>query len=127
MNGFKKGLLGRYSEELVVKYLLERGYKIVLRNYRCPVGEIDIISQKGEYICFVEVRSRSESDYGRPYETVTFSKQKKISKTAKYFIAQYPQFYNNYSFRFDVASVILKDIDNYSIEYIEGAFEVLGI
>ncbi|MGB9600350.1 MAG: YraN family protein, partial [Myxococcota bacterium] len=95
------------------------------RNYRCPVGEIDIVAAKGEYICFVEVRSRSDSSYGEPYETVTYRKQRKVSKTAKYFISQNPDYYNKYSFRFDVASVVFVGNTDYSIEYLEGAFELI--
>ncbi len=124
-NRFEKGYSGGLAEQLVVKYLEERGYKIIERNFRCPVGEIDIVSCKDEYICFTEVRSRSDSSYGEPYETVTFPKQKKISKTAKYFIAENPHYYNRYSFRFDVASVLFIGNSDYSIEYIEGAFELI--
>jgi len=122
-NRYQKGYSGGYAEELVVKYLMEKGYRIVERNYRCPVGEIDIVAQKDEYICFIEVRSRTSSDYGEPYETITYPKQRRICKTAKYFISQHPEYYNKYSFRFDVGSVIFTGNTDYSIEYIIGAFE----
>ncbi|MCX7959136.1 MAG: YraN family protein [Deltaproteobacteria bacterium] len=124
-NRYEKGFSGGLAEEIVVKYLIGKGYKIIDRNYRCPTGEIDIISQKDEYICFVEVRSRSSSSYGQPYETVTYPKQRKISKTAKYFISQNQYYYGKYSFRFDVASVVFCNNQDYSIEYIEGAFELI--
>lgn len=120
---YEKGYKGGMAEEIVVRYLKERGYKIIERNFRCPLGEIDIISQKGEYICFVEVRSRSDTNYGMPYETVTYPKQRKIIKTAKYFIAKNPEYSTRFSFRFDVASVVFCGGSDYSLEYIEGAFE----
>ncbi len=124
-NRFEKGYSGGFAEEVVVRYLINKGHKIIERNYRCPVGEIDIISQKDEYICFVEVRSRTDSVYGKPYETVTYPKQRKISKTAKFFISQNPQYFNKFSFRFDVASVLFGEDTDGSIEYIEGAFEFI--
>lgn len=122
-NRHEKGYSGGIAEELVVKHLVGKKYKIIERNFRCPIGEIDIIAQKDEYICFVEVRSRSRQTSIKPFESITFPKIKKISKTAKYFIAQNPQYYNKYSFRFDVASVIISNNSDYNIEYIEGAFE----
>lgn len=124
-NRFEKGYSGGIAEELVVKYLVGKGYKIIDRNFRCPVGEIDIIAQRDEYISFVEVRSRNKQASIKPYESITFPKIKKISKTAKYFIAQNPQYYNKYSFRFDVASVLFDGRSDYTIEYIEGAFELV--
>lgn len=124
-NRFERGCSGGFAEELVVRFLKEKGYKIIERNFSCPVGEIDIISQKDEYICFVEVRSRTDSRYGQPYESVTFPKQRKISKTAKYFIALNPRYSNKYTFRFDVASVLFSDNGDYSVEYIIGAFELI--
>ncbi len=124
-NRFERGYSGGFAEELVVRFLKEKGYKIIERNFRCPVGEIDIISQKDEYICFVEVRSRTDLTYGKPYESITFPKQKRISKTARYFIALNPHYNNKYSFRFDVASVVFSDNNEYTVEYIEGAFELI--
>ncbi len=124
-NRYQKGYSGGLAEEIVVKYLIENKYKIIDRNFRCPVGEIDIIAQKDEYICFVEVRSRSTYNYGEPHQTVTYSKQRKISKTAKYFISEHPEYYNRYSFRFDVASLVFLQNKDYSIEYIPGAFELI--
>lgn len=124
-NRFEKGYSGGFAEEIVARHLQKQGYKIIERNYRCPTGEIDIIAMKGEYVCFVEVRSRNDSTYGEPYETVTYPKQKKISRTAKYFISQNPQYYNKFCFRFDVASVVFVGNLDYSIEYIEGAFELI--
>lgn len=124
-NRYQKGYSGGYAEELVVRYLTKKDFKVIKRNYRCPVGEIDIIAQKDEYICFIEVRSRSSGDYGEPYETVTYPKQRKISKTAKYFILEHPEYYNKYSFRFDVASLVFINDKDYSIEYISGAFNLI--
>ena len=55
----------------------EQGYFILERNYRCKQGEIDLIGKEGEYLCFIEVKYRSDLSYGSPLEAVTKAKQRK--------------------------------------------------
>ena len=77
--------IGALGEETAVKAIKKQGYKIIERNYRTKVGEIDIIARDGEYTCFVEVRLRKNNDYGSPADTIDSIKQQKIIKTAKYY------------------------------------------
>lgn len=73
---------GRRGEDLAAGYLLKNRYRIIERNFRCPLGEIDIIAREGETIVFVEVKSRNSARYGRPEEAVDRRKQAKLSRIA---------------------------------------------
>ena len=87
----KKTLLPRNKgilmEDFAVNYLQQKGLKLLTRNYYCKIGEIDAIYRNFDdsELIFVEVRYRQNTDYGLPEETVTYSKQKKLINTAKYF------------------------------------------
>ena len=76
--------IGRKYEEKAAELLEKQGYFILERNYRCKQGEIDLIGKEGEYLCFIEVKYRSDLSYGSPLEAVTKAKQRKISRTALY-------------------------------------------
>lgn len=69
-----------------MEYLRSEGYDILAVNYRCRLGEIDIIAKDGEELCFVEVKYRSSLRYGFSLEAVDFAKQRKIRKTAMYYL-----------------------------------------
>lgn len=115
--------IGNYGENLCVEYLTEKGYKIIHRNFRCKLGEIDIISKpnRDSCICFAEVKSRYNNFFGIPCEAVNSTKIRKIKSVAEFYIIK-----NNlkdYSFRFDVLEVIFNNKDDsYSINLIENAF-----
>lgn len=66
--------LGRYGEERAAKFLQDRGYEIIDRNWRCQVGEIDIVARDNERLVFVEVKTRSGSGFGHPFEAITANK-----------------------------------------------------
>lgn len=68
------------------EYLIQKGYKILERNFRNRGGEIDIIAKDGEYFCFVEVKYRRTNDYGSPLEAVNYHKQNQIRKVANYYL-----------------------------------------
>ena len=75
-----KQQVGRLGEEAAVAYLRERGYRIIATNYRCPLGEIDMIAKQGETLVFVEVKSRTGKSYGLPQESITRQKQEKLTR-----------------------------------------------
>ena len=85
---FYKKLLGLTGEQLSCKRLKRLGYKILERNYVTPFGEADIIAKKGEVICFVEVKTRSNLKYGTPSEAVNYKKQQKYVNIANYYLQQ---------------------------------------
>lgn len=110
-----KKVLGRKGEDLTVKYLKKRRYKILERNYSTPFGEADIIARKGDAYCFVEVKTRSQERFGKPFEAVDERKMERYRKIAAYY-CQSTLFFEPYC-RFDVASV-----EDGKIEYLEDAY-----
>lgn len=80
--------LGKFGEDFACQYLLKQGYKILYRNFRCRMGEIDIIAVKNSVLSFIEVktRRRSNSTYGMPREAVNQAKQKKIYRCAELYM-----------------------------------------
>ena len=100
--------LGILGEELACHYLVSRGYKILLKNYECALGEIDIVAKEKGALIFIEVKTRSSLAIGDPLEAVTFQKRKQIIKTAQYYLKRYGV--RDVSCRFDVVSVILEKV-----------------
>lgn len=74
--------LGRRGEQIATRWLEEHGYTILERNWRCPRGEIDVVSTIGESIVFVEVKTRSTLDYGHPFEAITAAKKARLRQLA---------------------------------------------
>lgn len=111
---------GVWGEIYAARYLRDRGYKIIIGNYRRRVGEIDIIAQKDNTICFVEVKTRGEDPMFTPSEAVDFSKQNKIKATAGLFMNK---FGGENEIRFDVIEIILdRNFNILKLNHIEGAF-----
>lgn len=116
-------IIGDSGEDLATNYLKKHKYKILCRNFTCNIGEIDIIGKNDDSICFIEVKTRQSDYYGYPSEAVNFYKEKKIIKTAQYYICKNKLF--NYSIRFDVVEVLLNDYKP-EINLIKNAFWVNG-
>lgn len=115
--------IGTFGEDAASKYLEESGYTILDRNFKCKSGEIDIIARDGNYIVFVEVKTRSGSFYGTPGEAVNELKQHKIIKVSETYIMKRKLF--NYDFRFDVIEIIIDKAKNASIKLIKDAFQAV--
>lgn len=77
-----KKITGEMGETIAINFLKKKGYKIRQRNFRCREGEIDIIAEYKKNLVFVEVRSKSSSDFGTPEESITFAKKEKVINTA---------------------------------------------
>lgn len=77
--------LGRSGEQRAVEYLQNKGYKILERNFRSKFGEIDIVALDGNFLVFIEVKTRWSKKYGLPEEAVTPTKIRSIIKTGKYY------------------------------------------
>lgn len=82
--------VGRLAEDFAVRFLSERGYKIIDRNFRSRFGEIDIIALKDDYLVFIEVKARWSLKFGKPEEAVNAGKIWKITKTAEYYSLMHP-------------------------------------
>lgn len=120
MKIFKK-TLGNTGEEAAAEYLKKNGYKIIGRNYRNKIGEIDIICENKEYLIFVEVKTRSSDKFGTPASAVDKRKQNKIIKVTQYYLMEHE---TDKSIRFDVIEVYAEPGSGKinKIEHIKDAF-----
>lgn len=114
--------LGQTGEDAAVVFLQRLGYKIVKRNFRNRLGEIDIIARDGKTICFVEVRTRTCAWHGHPFESISAKKKKKLIRTALSYLTLHDL--TDTDARFDVVAVIPGDGEGNRIEILTNAFEV---
>ncbi len=112
--------IGFSIEQEAAVFLVQNGLKIAHRNFQCKLGEIDLIAFQGNTLVFVEVRYRKNTQFGTPAESVTYGKQRKIIRVAKYFLMKHTQFAQS-PCRFDVIAVTIKENRNH-IEWIQHAF-----
>lgn len=118
--------IGKKGENLAVMYLKKKKYKILERNYRKQYGEIDIIaidaSQKEQVLVFIEVKTRTSSQFGTPFEAITSWKMKPLLKTAQLYVAssdKLPQ-----AQRMDAISIVLdENLEVVSIDHLENISE----
>ena len=114
----KNGILG---EDTAERFLLNKGYETLKRNYHSRYGEIDIISKNENYLVFTEVKARSFKSIAQPKEWVDYRKQEKIVKTAACFLEE-----NDFDLqpRFDVVEVFINSLgEAEKINHIENAFD----
>jgi putative endonuclease len=95
----------RDGEEAALRTYRERGYMLLARNWRCPLGELDLVLSRGDEVVFCEVKSRRPSAFGAPFEAVGRDKQRKLRSLAQAFCAAERTRAETY--RFDVASVTM--------------------
>ena len=100
-------VLGKKGERLALQFLRKRGYRILKRNFSCRFGEIDIIARQGKTTVFVEVKTRTSSEFGLPQEAINKEKIKHLWYCAQFYIKNYAD--PDSQFRFDLVSIILKD------------------
>lgn len=113
---------GTWGEALVADYLRRRNYRLAAHSYQCRFGEIDLIAWDKVVLCFVEVKTRTNTDMALPREYVTSKKQARIRKTALFYLASNAL---DCPARFDVAEVYADGPHSQKaarIEYIENAF-----
>lgn len=113
----KAGLKG---ENIACGLLEKKGYQIIKRNFRFGRGEIDIIAKKDAMLIFVEVKSRTNKEFGEPEYAVTKSKQKQIIKIARAYL--YENNITDIQCRFDVVAISFENFSDPGINHIENAF-----
>jgi putative endonuclease len=111
--------IGRRAERAAARFLVRRGLRIIARNYRTTVGEIDLVMRDGDELVFIEVRYRSRSDFGDGAATVDRNKQHRLISAATHFIHHRDT--TNAPCRFDVMSVSGPDY-GLRLEWIRNAF-----
>jgi putative endonuclease len=116
---------GTRSERAAARFLKRLGYRILLRNYSCDLGELDIIALDRQCIVFVEVRSTEGTDHSQPAASVDIIKQKRLSRLALYFLKQKRLL--NHSARFDVLTLCWPENQRHpTFQHIKHAFEAVG-
>jgi putative endonuclease len=96
--------LGDAGEEAAAELLRSRGYRIVARNHRCRLGEVDLVAEHSGLLVFVEVRTRATAAFGGPEETVSLRKRRRVVAAARDYLARRrgPE----RGLRFDVVAVV---------------------
>lgn len=109
--------LGDYGEQIAIDFLRKKGYSINHTNYRTRFGEIDIIANKDNTYVFIEVKTRTNSSYGRPVEAISSIKIKHILKTIQFYINQYGLYNDN--IRIDAIEIILNKDNDIKVNHIK--------
>jgi putative endonuclease len=117
-----KKSLGNWGEQVATKYLADQGYRLVVSNYRCRYGEVDLICKEGDAWCFVEVKTRRSSSFGSGLDGVTSVKQKRMIHSALHYLNEASLF--EVEARFDVVSIDFIFGDDYRITLIKNAFSL---
>ncbi|GAB4223687.1 MAG: YraN family protein [Gammaproteobacteria bacterium] len=112
-------LTGKIAEQAACKYLCQQGLKLITRNFRCRMGEIDLIMRQGKILVFVEVRYRQSYDYGGSLASVNYAKRQRLIKTAQYYL-QVHNLLDQINCRFDVVALS----GNHHVEWVPDAFWV---
>lgn len=101
--------VGTEFEQKAADYLVKNGYELLDRNFRCKIGEIDLIARNEGYLCFIEVKYRSGTSKGFPAEAINYSKIRRITRTAQFYLLLHklPQ---DMPCRFDAVVILEKDI-----------------
>ena len=94
---------GAGAERDAASLLIAAGYRIVDRNFRCKAGELDIVARDGDVLVFVEVRSRSDGDHGDAVEMIRRTKQRRVARVARYYLAAVAPAFEQC--RFDIVAI----------------------
>lgn len=110
---------GQDGETLACDHLEQQGLRLVRRNYRCKMGELDLIMRDGDALVFVEVRSRRAGGYGSAAESVTARKRRRLIRAAAHYLQRYRI---DTPCRFDVIGLTRRQDDSWHIEWLRDAF-----
>ncbi len=110
--------VGSYYEKLAADFLTEHGLHIRERNYRCRMGEVDLIAMDGKYLVFVEVKYRKNGSHGNPLAAVNLQKQRTLGRVAEYYLLTH-KWSENTPCRFDVVGIL-----DGQVQWIPNAFEL---
>ena len=117
----KRRALGLLGERKAARFLRRRGLRILTRNWRCALGELDIIALDGDVIVFVEVRSSSRGYAGGPVYTVGPRKQRKLVTLAQTWLRRHPS--KGAPIRFDVIGMTRRSWWRFDVNWVKNAFE----
>ncbi len=113
-----KDELGRAGEARASRYLTTIGYEIVERNWRCPFGEIDIVAVHGRWLSIVEVKTRSSTRYGHPFEALDDRKVRRLWRLGHAWIAAHPDVVRHSRVHLEAVAIIGSDPDTGVLEHL---------
>lgn len=114
-----KAMTGAFGELTAGRYLREQGYSIITTNYRCRMGEIDIIAADKKYICFTEVKTRDENSMIKASDAVDAGKRKRLITTAQFYLSHNT---TKLQPRFDVIEVYIAKDGAATVNHIKNAY-----
>ena len=100
-----RGRLGDWGEGVAGRFLQGKGYQILETKYRCTWGEVDIVARDGDELVFVEVRTRRDTNYGTPEESLTPTKAQRLVATAEDYLQRHGE--ANQGWRIDLVAIRL--------------------
>ena len=109
--------MGTWGEDTAVAYLRSQGYAILMRNFRTPRGEIDIVASKDDVLFFVEVKARSDNMFGYPEQAVTPRKQARMLTAAGAYLQDHPE--SSATWQFDILAITRREGELPEIEHFE--------
>jgi putative endonuclease len=113
--------LGRLGEDLALKKIKSLGYKCIVRNYRCPLGEVDLIAKDGDTLVFIEIKTRRDRSLGYAKESINARKKRQLSKVALAYMKSHDV--AEAKSRFDVVAVHIRE-SKHEIEVVRNAFDL---
>jgi len=113
--------LGSRWEDVALEHLLANGLTLIARNFRCRMGEIDLVMRKSNLVVFVEVRYRKKNRYASAAESVDLHKQRKLAQAAAAFFGRHPQ-YRQHVVRFDVVAFDATPDNECTLQWLQDAF-----
>ncbi|MHB2024638.1 MAG: YraN family protein [Mycobacteriales bacterium] len=110
--------LGRWGEQLAVEHLARDGITLLARNWRCQVGELDIVGREGDTIVFCEVKTRRATRFGAPVEAITRAKAARLRRLAGCWLAEHAP--GSSAVRLDVLAVLAAPGQPVRLEHLRG-------
>jgi putative endonuclease len=114
----QRSAVGRYGEDVAARHLAAAGMQVLARNWRCDLGEIDLVAQDGPTLVVCEVKTRRGLDYGTPLEAVTARKMSRLRRLAARWLAESGQ--RPPQVRIDVVSVLMRERGAAVVEHLRG-------
>lgn len=111
--------LGAYGERVAAAHLVDAGMRIVERNWRCDIGEIDIVARDGDTLVVCEVKTRQGAEYGSPLEKVTSDKAERLRRLAARWMAEHEVHPGDV--RIDLVAVLRSRRGRAQVEHVRGA------
>lgn len=122
MDDHERKAIGQLGEELALAHLLSQGLKPLIRNYRCKMGELDLVMLERETLVLIEVRCRSSNDYGGAAASVDWQKQRRLTLAAEHLLMKRAEL-RRYPARFDVVAITMGE-PRAKVDWIKSAFSL---